>query len=274
MLMKRVWVHVVAGLSLLTGAGVALIAFSACVHNDSTIFVRDALASQYVSNGSVCMWTSDPAQTYHSSGVLDVALRQQYDGVFLVGNQMVAQANSSQLQTETSTFTIQGAVVRITNAKGVERRAFTTTTSASISPASGNTPGYAAVIVPIVDPETIQSAPETVNILNALLGQSGFARLITYVRFFGHSLGGQSLESNEFEFPVDVCNGCLINYSNNPNYPIPNCVGNASVTSTSQAQIPCFPGQDLNIDCSACQGNTAGCRGAYQVLPGLDAGSG
>jgi hypothetical protein len=268
MLMKRVWVHVVAGLSLLAGAGSA---FSACVHNDSTIFVRDALASQYVSSGSTCMWTSDPAQTYHSSGVLDVALREQYDGVFLVGNQMVAQANSSQLQTETSTFTIQGAVVRITNAQAIKRREFTTTTSATISPASGNTPGYAAVIVRIVDPETIQTAPETVKILT---GESGFARLITTVRFFGHTLGGQSLESNEFEFPIDVCNGCLINYSNNPNYPIPNCVANPSVTSMAQTQIPCFPGQDLNIDCTVCQGNIAGCRGAYQVLPGLDAGGG
>jgi hypothetical protein len=273
--MKRLWGHVVAGLSLLAGAGAVCFA---CVHDDSTIFIGNALASKFVTPGNQCIYTPDPTQTAISSGVLDVAVQQQYEGAFIVGNQLAPQVNTSQLQTETSTVIIQGAVVVIKDTKGNQIRTFTRLTSARITPSTGGVPGFEPVFVTIIDPIALQnSADIQANIIGATPGQSGSVRLVTYTRFFGRTLGGQSVESNEFEFPVDVCNGCLINFSNNGSSRFPNCIGNVGTgTAAAQPQIPCVPGQDLPIDCTivccsipSCAMNTPDCSSG-----GVDAGSG
>jgi hypothetical protein len=259
--MKRVWGHVVAAVSVLAGVAAG---FSACVHDDSTIFVRSVLAPQTSSQvGTQCVYTNDPAQPFLSSGVLDLALKGEYDAEFLLGNQLVSQANSNQLQTETSLVTISAAIVRITTAGGVELNRYSRLAAASIVPASGNTPGYSEIgPVDIVDGRTIGS--DAVQ-LNLVLG--GTVRLVTHVRFSGKTLGGQSVESNEFEFPVDICRGCLVAFANNPSCPMPNCVANVAVGgAASQPLIPCGNslGQDLRVDCATCAnlGNQF-CFGAF-----------
>jgi hypothetical protein len=275
--MKRLWGHVLAGLSLLAGAGAV---FAACVHDDSTIFIRDALASKFAQTGMQCLYTPDPTQPFISSGVLDIALQAQYEGAFMVGNQMVPEVNTSQLQTETSTATIQGAVVRITDTDGKQIRTFTRLTSATIPPSTGGVPGWSPVFVTIIDPTALANDGNIQQLLALTPGQAGYVRLVTYTRFFGRTLGGQSVESNEFEFPVDVCNGCLVAFSNNSGFQAPNCVGNAaSTTATAQPQIPCIPGQDLPIDCSLVCGEIAACRANTPSLSspppsGMDAGGG
>ena len=266
--MKPVWGRVVVGLALAAGGAWA---FSACVHDDSTIFVHGVLAPQTGSSSSmVCLYTADPTQPSISSGTVDVALKATYDAVFLIGNQMVSEVNGSQLQTETSIVNIQGAIVRVTSGNQ-QLSTYTRLAAATIPPLSGNTPGYAAV-----GPVTIVDGPALSSASNFLAGMAGgtVTRLVSHVRFFGVTLGGQSVESNEFEFPVDVCFGCLIAFTNNPLYPTPNCIGTAGSSSTSQAIIPCEPGQDTALDCNACQG-LAVCRGAVQGQPSpVDAGAG
>jgi hypothetical protein len=277
MLMKRVWGHVLAGLSLIAGAAPV---FSACVHNDSTIFVRDVLAPQTSSqSGALCLYTADPAQAFISSGTLDYALRPQYDAIFLVGNQMVPEVNANQLQTETSTVTIQGAIVRITDRGGKQIGNYTRLAAATLSPSSGNTPGYAPIGVTIVDATTLGSAPagsEIQQVISGPLQQSGTVRLVTYVRFFGVTLGGRSVESDEFEFPVDVCNGCLIRFSDNPRFPTPNCVGNAASAGSTATQpvVPCLFGQDVAIDCNLVCQDLPTCNANTQGVAIVDAGSG
>jgi hypothetical protein len=270
--MKRVWGHVLMPLSLVAGVSAA---FSACVHDDSTIFVQNVLAPQTSSQaGSLCVYTPDPTQAFISSGVLDLALRPQYKAMFLLGNQMVAQANSSQLQTETSIAKIEHAVVRITTFDGNEQLArYTEDTEANVPPASGDTPGYSTIgRVTIVDPQTAASPAVQQHLV-----PGGTVRLVTYVRFEGTTLGGQAVESNEFQFPVDVCYGCLITFTNDPRYPIPNCVGSGAASTSNQPLIPCGDtiGQDIPIDCSSCESlGEENCRGAYVPTQGsADAGS-
>ncbi len=268
--MKRVWRHVLAAVSLVACVAVA---FSACVHDDSTIFVQSVLAPQTSSQaGALCTWNSDPTQPFISSGVLDLQLRPEYDAEFLVGNQMAAQANSSQLQTETSYVEITAAVVRITTSNtlnGVVTLAkYTRLATATIPPASGNNPGYTPIgPVTILDEPTLTSPA-----VQTQLVPGGTVRLVAHVKFSGKSLGGQSVESNEFEFPVDICSGCLITFTNNPLCPLPNCVGNPSSTnSSSQPLIPCGGtiGQDLPIDCNTCSNlGIENCRGAFQGAAG------
>jgi hypothetical protein len=274
MLMKRVWGHVLAGIGVL---GIGSGAVFACVHNDSSIFIQNVLAPQLVSSGQACTYTSATTQPYLPSGTLDVLFRDHYDAVYLVGNQLVAEANSSQLMTETSTVTIQGGIVRLTDSSGnaLGTGTFTRLTSGTIYPAAGGVPSYTAIgLTSVIDAATVMALKNNAQ-TGALIAGGGSVRVVTYVRFFGNTLGGRYIESDEFEFPVDVCSGCLITFSEadvNPCYKTPNCLGNPAAGTSSANTAPCNVGQDQGIDCAQCQA-VPQCRGAYpNGPPAPDAG--
>jgi hypothetical protein len=267
--MKRVW-GMVAGGCLVSGLAVHL---SACVHDNSTLYIQNVLAAQYQmsAGGQGCGYAADPTLPFIPSGILDVSLKLQYDAVFMVGNQMVPQSNPNQLRTETANVTIQGAVVRITDSAGNQLSTFTRLTSATLNAATGNMPGWAPVATTIIDQSTLENDAAIKNLGTA----GGYVRLVTYTRFFGHALGGQSIESDEFEFPVDVCSGCLIGFLNSPStlgadggvaagLLSPNCLPPVTTSGTSSMAppVPCTPGQDLPVSCTECTGNAA-CLGAY-----------
>jgi hypothetical protein len=194
---------------------------------------------QEVAEGMPCLFTASPTQPYLASGVLDLSVGSYgYRAEFLVGNQMAAQANSQQLMSETSTVTLQGAVVRITNAAGQQLTTFTNLTSGTIYPATGDVPGYVPTSAEIVDAQTLKTDPDITSKVtngNLPLNQRGIVRLVTYTRFFGYTLGGRYVESNEFEFPVDVCFGCLVVRASS-----------CGATNASEA-LPCVIGQDLEL---------------------------
>jgi hypothetical protein len=251
--MKRVCGHVLAGLTVLAGVVAAGSVVSACVHDDSTLFVDEVLAPQYVTPGTTCAWTADPTQPHLTSGVLDVALSGEYVAEFLLGNQIVPAGNPNQPQTETSYISVQGAVVSINDSQGNQLTTYTQPASISIEPSSGTTPGFSGVSLRIIDEATVEKLA---------VPYGSVVPVVTFARFYGQTLGGESVESNNFEFPVDVCNGCLIAFSAadiSPMYEAPNCVGNSSSTAATTTAVPCEPGQDFTIDCTACQGIPA-CR--------------
>ncbi len=62
--------------------------------------------------------------------------------------------NSQQLQTETSTVNIQGAVVRITDSAGNGLAKFTRLAAATIYPATGGVPSFAPIQVTTIDETT------------------------------------------------------------------------------------------------------------------------
>jgi hypothetical protein len=265
--MKRLWVHVCSALVAVTGAGVLS---SACAHNDSSMFVYDVLAGTASSTG--CTFTPDPTQQFLPSGVLDTALASEYVATFLVANQMVAQGDPTVPKTETSFITIQRADIRITDTNNVEVARFSTKTAATIPPATGTTPGFVPTEITLIDPATVKTqAP----------GPGGVNRLETTVQFFGKTTGGQSVESNEFSFPVDLCTSssepgkqCLVVFSAAANDPVrtpqPNCFLGGTATGTSVA-TPCRIGQDAFVDCSLCLDNPV-CNPT--TAPILDAGPG
>jgi hypothetical protein len=270
MLMKRVWGHLLAGVSLVTACVASM---SACKHDDSTLFVQDVLAAQPVTAGEECSFTSDPTQPFISSGVFDIAFgRQGYEPTYLIGNQAVPEVNSQQLQTETDIITVQGAIVRITDSSGNQVANFTRLAAATVYPSTGSVPGYAPITVTTIDQATVQGDAD----LQSNVSTGGTTRLVTYVTFFGITTGGNSIQSGEFEFPVDVCSGCLIGFSStdvNPLLPTPNCALAASSSSTSLPS-PCVQGQDFTVDCSQCQAVPA-CQGALagKTVPTADAGT-
>src|SRR5579883_380488 len=136
----RTVVHALGGVAVLVASGFAA---AACQHDNSTIFVQDVLAPQELTTGMACDYTNQTSQATISSGVLDIDFVQEYNPVYLVGNQMVPEVNSQQLQTETSTVNIQGAVVRITDSSGNQLTTFTRLAAATIYPSTGGVPSYA-----------------------------------------------------------------------------------------------------------------------------------
>ena len=96
------------------------------------------------------------------------------------------------------------------------------------------------------------------------------------MRVYGYTLGGDYVESDEFEFPVDICQGCLIRFAPqdvDPAFKAPNCA--AAQGSTTSLPIPCNPGQDDTIDCSQCvQSGIADCNPNIPAGYVFDAGAG
>lgn len=283
--MERVWGHVIRGFLLVAGMGAAAGLVPGCVHDNSTIFVSHVLAPSLVTSGMTCTFTADPTQPSISFGVLDVGLSSVYSPEILVGNQLVPQADPNQPHTETSYVTIEGAVIRIVDASGNQLNTYTKPVATTIPPSSGTTPGYAAIQVTIIDSTTAG------KLQPPAFGPT--IPVVSYIRVFGHSLGGESVESNEFGFPVNICKGCLVDFSASDiqsttigntvvTLPQPNCFGSQSgtttsmMTSTASMSVPCQIGQDLPIPCAACLGKAdvcAGTAGAF-VAPILDAGGG
>ncbi len=219
--MNRIAKHMAAGTILL---GAAAAASSACVHDNSTLFVKMVLAPATVSQGMSCVYTSDPTQAEISRGVLDIDFRSFYQATFLIGNQMVPQGDPTKPTTETSRILLKGGIVRITDTAGNQIKTFSEATSGTVDPLQGTNPGYFPVLgFPLIDVGTVQG-------MAASLGGSNrqIVELDTYVRFFGNTLGGEYVESGEFEFPVDVCQGCLVTFSaasTNPNFRDPELPG-------------------------------------------------
>jgi hypothetical protein len=262
--MKRWWGHILAG-SLLLAAAAAI--STACVKDDSTVFIFDVLQQQLVSAGSSCLFTSDPTQPYISAGRLDIGFRETYQATFLVGNQIVPQGNPTIPQTETSYVQFNGAVVSITDTEGNQLANYTEMVgAAALAPAQGTTPSFEPIGVTIVDQGTVdQIAPAVI---------AGATRtLITHTYFFGQTLGGENVQTGEFAFPVTVCYGCLVSFSpgdvDQDASVIPNCENAVGSSSTTALPGPCYPGEDFSVDCSQCLALSI-CRPGGS---GLDAGT-
>ena len=69
------------------------------------------------------------------------------------------------------------------------------------------------------------------------------AELLVSVVLEGQLQDGTVVYSNEFTYPITVCNQCLLYF------PVPDCT---DLTLEPEPVAPCFPGQDDAIDCRIC----------------------
>ena len=67
-------------------------------------------------------------------------------------------------------------------------------------------------------------------------------QILVRVTVEGVMLDGDTVNSNEFVYPLNVCNGCLVYFP----------IGDCTVTPDEPLELPCFPGQDEGLDCRAC----------------------
>ena len=226
-----------------------LLGTSHCAESESILFVRQVQAR--TGSGEMgCIADNSPTSLRLTSGALDVAFRLQYTADLLVGSQLVPRGNASQLRTETARVAIEGSVVRVEDAGGIVWGPVTVPGSGFIEPANGTTPSFGVT-------QTILLGAEFGATLKAsLMNQPGLVRHFTAIaKVFGRTLGGMSVETGEWQFPLNVCYGCLISFPSEainttlavkPNCDLPAATGTAIAA-------PCAVGQDDVVDCRVCK---------------------
>lgn len=244
--MSRIWGRIASVL------GVAVFASAAapgCMDDQpEAIFIRGALAPPTSRQNNQCVYTNDPSQPMLTAGSLDLGIKSTYGAMLLVGNQLTARADPNDNRAESNRIQVTGVEVRVTLQDGTSLANFSAPAGGIVDPQSGNTPSYGTVGAMIID-------SSTANALKALLPANGGGRtVLSFIRVVGTSLGQKELKSGELQFPISVCNGCLVDYSNgtDPTKPLPNCAKPFSADAT--AVVPCSKGQDEYVPCQLCQG--------------------
>lgn len=238
-----------------------------CAHNDSSLFVHGVMAPPGSSGGGICSYKADPTQPQLFSGTVDVAFLAAYRPVVLVGNQLIQQGKSENFRTETNRIQLQGAVVTVEDSAGQQLESFTTLSSGIADPAAGSSPGWGTVAPTLVSPDLITRmrtgkfpSGKVDSTKDIKVVKNASKRLVVRFKVFGQTLGGQSVESNEQQFPVNACNGCLVYFPPDSQDPAiknpdgstrPNCGAQGDVASL---RTPCVAGQDEPVDCRSCQG--------------------
>jgi hypothetical protein len=85
--------------------------------------------------------------------------------------------------------------------------------------------------------------------------------VVANIKIFGKTLGGVDLESGEFQFPVRVCVGCLVDFSSGDDPAVAGRDCNVQIgTGTATVVLPCAPGQDEATPCQLCSSFSELCR--------------
>lgn len=245
--MKRFVRHLFGSL-FAAGSALLMIAAPGCADNESTLFIRQAQIAQSTSGGG-CTVDSSPTSKALMGGIMDVAFATQYGANLLVGNQLVDRGSRDHVKTETSRVQLEGSEVYLTDSAGRQLGApFTVPGIGFIDPASGSNPSYGVLKSVLVDSVTGSKLRAEMSAL-----PYGTVRRITaHVKVFGRSLGGLEVESGEWNFPIEVCYGCLVSFPpeaiNQATTP-PSCSTGQDATDIKQ---PCSIGQDDPVDCRLC----------------------
>ncbi|MDC0749778.1 hypothetical protein [Polyangium mundeleinium] len=227
------------------GSLTALLALGAslgagCAENESSLFVRGVLKFPE----ETCEVTAEASAPVIFRGTLDVAFSSEYSAALLVGNQMVRRGNAATLRTETSRVIFESADVHTFDSAGNELAAFSAAASGFADPATGAEPGYGIAHVVLVDSGTSATVVGGAN--------AGPVEVLARVIVRGHTLGGEEIATGEFQWPVDVCRGCLVSFpgeADDPLQPGRDC----SITDDGPTGV-CRPGVDNAVDCRVCVG--------------------
>jgi hypothetical protein len=247
--MSRLRNYTAAGLLAL----VASLMSAGCVDNDSSLYI----AGVFDLSQSNCIAEPDGESVILANGVIDLMFARSYTAALLVGSQLTPRGSRENLRTETSRLAVEGVHVTLYGTDGGET-SFDTAANGIIHPASGTDPGIASVFAQLIRPEDVGADPA--NRVYGVLGPPGQA--IARVRVYGTTLGGQQVESGDFDFTIHVCRGCLVTYPANAKDPavsMPYLCSPDSDAASESTDI-CFLGQDNPVPCTACVSFSEICR--------------
>ncbi len=227
-----------------------------CATNDSSMFLLGVLDI----NQSTCIAKADTTAAMLAAGVLDTAFLSNYTAFVLVGNQLTQQGDREQLRTETSHVSLRGAEVTLTHLDGEDititdkngkksTAHFSTVGTGFVDAAAGDAPSYAAMSVDLI--------PAGLVATGQISGQ-----VLAKIRVFGDTLGGKSITSSELDFPITVCDGCLVTYpaQGDPTATTYMCPTPSATDTSSTTVQPCFLGQDASFSCTLCSAAVDACK--------------
>ncbi len=180
---------------------------------------------------------------------MDVAFTNEYTAALLVGSQLAPRGNKGRLVTEPNHLELHGAEVTLTDLEGKEiEPGFSVPGTGFVDPSNSEAPGYGVMFASLI-PATVGSRLET-QLRAAGVGAS--KTVIADVRVFGNTLGGLSIESGSFTYPIRVCYGCSVLF------PLEALMADADgklACIASAQSVPlsvCELGQDSLLDCRLC----------------------
>ncbi|MBK8252525.1 MAG: hypothetical protein IPK82_07635 [Polyangiaceae bacterium] len=222
--MKHLWKGF-AALALLGATGV--LTAPGCVDAEAPFFIIGVKAQ-------TCDATSIDGANL-GSGALDVRYNCNYYAILELGNQLVKRGDETKLQIETSRISVTSVDVQIFAEDGVTpvqnsagNAQFSFPVTGFIDPASGTEPGRGLAEALLIDPGTAFA-----------LANSGGGKVIARVVARGRTLGGDDLKTRPFDFPIDVCLGCLCFAPTD----------DACVNSEAGPEDDCLINQDFQFDC-------------------------
>lgn len=245
--MRRMLAQVVSCAAL---ALVASAVAPACATNDQSIFLRGVLAPPTNRQNGICVYSDDPTQTQLFSGLLDVALRDNYEARMLVGSQLIARGDPAQTRAESNRFHVNGAVVRVTTPNGEPINEFSTPVSGFIDPQSNNVPDFGPVSVVLIDAGTVRKLSPNGQLITSVVAN---------VKMFGQTLGGVDVESGELQYPIDICAGCLVDFSSGDDPARAGRDCSLPLEDSSTQTGPCTFGQDEGVPCQYCVNTIPAC---------------
>ena len=191
------------------------------------------------------------AIAFRPYGYLDLSIADSYVLVPLIESgipetEEVTGKGPKELMADNSTILIRGAIVNYEVDPIIE---------AEILARTGATLPSDKFIHSAVSVESSKSALAAVEVVTSDVGQLlrqaqlimgeayQSAQMLVRVTLEGQLQDGTIVYSNEFVYPITICNRCLIYY------PVKDCT---NLETEPEVVAPCFPGQDDAVDCRLC----------------------
>ena len=228
----------VAGL-LLTGLTIG------CEDNNQSFIILGNVVGVPQQAGP-CTYAVDSTLVLRAGGTVDVSVRNNYIASLAVENQLILRRDELNARAETSYGVFRDAEVRMTDGAGNAVTSFTTPVTQNDVPPGAR---RGIVFTPMVDP----------NLMNKLATELKFGEArdyISYVKLNGRTSGNKTIATDEFQYLIRVCRGCLVSFpaaSRDPSIAKPNCKS----TEAPEGDPPCSFGIDDRLDCRYCQGSAA-----------------
>jgi hypothetical protein len=193
----------------------------ACVDNEISFFIEHAKAQPEAPN---CVWS--PSDEFATTGLIDLAFSNVYNQGFLVQNQLMAREDYDNLIAETNGIFVEGYEVSVRLAPNeavgetersdveiyVEPESVGIIVVTTLSEAIVDTLGGDCLPLSYANYPPDDMFPERQDADgNYVPRDEGFAWV--NVRFLGHTNGGLDVETPEFTFGIQLCCGCLVDWS-------------------------------------------------------------
>jgi hypothetical protein len=213
-----------------------------CTEEQTSFFIQGNVSV----DAPQCIARAEGSAALLGVGMLDVALKKDY-----VGSQLTPRGDKANLRTETTIATMKGAEVHLYDDVGeLDGDPFTVPANGVINPEASDDAGFGIIFA------TLIPATTGIRIADELTSLNQRVTRVAEVTVFGTTIGGTDIESSPFNYVIQVCEGCLVDF---PAEAVDEN-GACSLQLDQAETAPCSPGQDEAVDCRICTGSEPFCQ--------------